>query len=120
MESTPDPQPPEPVEDETPADGLAQLPRYARSLLKIKVPVTVILAETRIALTKITELAPGSIIQFKKNYDAPLSLEVRDQRIAEGEAVKVGDKFGLSIQKIAMPDERFWVIHGRRSNDRAK
>ena len=40
-------------------DGLELLPPYARSLLKIKVPIIVTLAETKQPVGKILELVPG-------------------------------------------------------------
>jgi len=101
-------------------DGIRQLPPYARSLLRIKVSVTVTLAETKLPVNQVTNLALGSIIQFNKSCDSALTVEIGDQEIAEGEAVKVGDKFGLWITAISLPDERFWVIHGERSNLRVK
>ena len=101
-------------------DGIRQLPAYSRSLLRIKVPVTVSLAETKLPLSQVTNLAPGSIIQFNKSCDGALRVEIGDQEIAEGEAVKVGDKFGLWITSMSLPDERFWIIHGERSNLRVK
>ena len=36
-----------------------------------------------------------------------LDLEAGDCKIAYGEAVKVGDKFGLRIATIVPPEERF-------------
>ena len=36
-----------------------------------------------------------------------LELGVGDRPVALGEAVKVGDKFGLRITSIALPEERF-------------
>jgi flagellar motor switch/type III secretory pathway protein FliN len=84
-----------------------ELPDYTRSLLKIKVPVVVTLAEQRQPLRRIVELGPGSIIQFDKSCEEMLDLEVGTHRIAAGEAVKVGDKFGLRITAIILPDERF-------------
>ena len=101
-------------------DGIRQLPAYARSLLRIRVPVTVSLAETKLPLSRVTDLAPGSIIQFNKSCDGALKVEIGDQEIAEGEAVKVGDKFGLWITSMSLPEERFWIIHGERSNLRVK
>ena len=89
------------------------LPPYTRSLLRIKVPVAVTLAEKRQKLSRIVELAPGSIIQFDKSCDAMLNLEVGDQVVACGEAVKVGDKFGLRITAMAPPDERFSPVTGK-------
>lgn len=101
-------------------DGIRQLPKYAKSLLKVRVPVTVTLASTKYPVSQILELGPGSIIQFNKSCEDNLTLEAGDQPIASGEAVKVGDKFGLWITSMTLPDERFWVIHGRRSGTRVK
>ncbi len=83
------------------------LPPYTRSLLRIKVPVVVTLAEKRQKLSRIIELGPGSIIQFVKSCEEMLDLEVGNRPVASGEAVKVGDKFGLRITAMVLPDERF-------------
>jgi flagellar motor switch/type III secretory pathway protein FliN len=90
--------------------GLAQLPNYTRSLLKIEVPVVVTLATKRDALQTILQLGLGTILQFDKGCDETLDLEVAGHRIAEGEPVKVGDKFGLRITAVALPAERFEPI----------
>jgi flagellar motor switch/type III secretory pathway protein FliN len=86
------------------------LPPYTRSLLRIKVPVVVTLAEKRQPLNRIVELGPGSIIQFDKSCEEMLDLEVGNQAVASGEAVKVGDKFGLRITAMVLPDERFSAV----------
>jgi flagellar motor switch/type III secretory pathway protein FliN len=83
------------------------LPAYTRSLLRVKLPVVVTLAEKRQPLGRVIELGPGSIIQFDKSCEEMLDLDVGHQRIASGEAVKVGDKFGLRITSIRLPEERF-------------
>ena len=83
------------------------LPLYSRSLLRIKVPVVVTLARKRQPLSRILELGPGAIIQFDKSCDAMLELDVAARSVALGEAVKVGDKFGLRISSITLPEERF-------------
>ena len=88
------------------------LPAYSRSLLRIKVPVVVTLAEKRQPLDQIMELGPGSIIQFDKSCEEMLELAVGGRPVATGEAVKVGDKFGLRINAIKMPDERFERVGG--------
>lgn len=103
--------PPRPVPATEPygslEEGLEQLPPYAKSLLKVGVPISVTLASTKKPVSSIVSLGPGAIIQFKKSCDEMLSLEVAGLPIAEGEAVKVGDKFGLWITEIKLPDERF-------------
>jgi flagellar motor switch/type III secretory pathway protein FliN len=97
--------------------SLNRLPPYSRSLLKIEVPVVVTLAATKQPVQRIVELGPGSIIQFEKTCDEMLSLEVGSQPVAVGEAVKVGDKFGLRITSMTMPGERFWAVKGKAKVD---
>ncbi|HUT10892.1 MAG TPA: FliM/FliN family flagellar motor switch protein [Thermoguttaceae bacterium] len=89
---------------------LRDLPVYTRSLLRIQVPIVVTLAEKRQPLGRIVELGPGSIIQFEKSCEEMLELGVGDHLIATGEAVKVGDKFGLRITSIKLPEERFLAV----------
>ena len=86
---------------------VGDLPDYSRSLLKIEVPVVVTLAEKRQPLRKIIELGPGSIIHFEKSCEEMLQLDVGGRHVAKGEAVKVGDKFGLRITSMLLPEERF-------------
>jgi hypothetical protein len=90
-----------------PPASAGDLPPYSRSLLRIKVPVIVTLARKRQPLSRILELGPGAIIQFDKSCDAMLELDVATRSVALGEAVKVGDKFGLRISSITLPEERF-------------
>ncbi len=78
--------------------------------MRIKVPVIVTLAEKRQPLRKVLELAPGSIIHFEKSCDEALQLAVGHRPLAQGQAVKVGDKFGLSITSIILPEERFTPV----------
>jgi len=87
-----------------------RLPKYTRSLLKIDVPLRVVLAEKKQSLAAIMELGPGSIIQFTKSCEDLLELHVENQIVAQGEAVKVGDKFGLRITSMVMPEERFLTL----------
>ena len=101
-------------------DGLVQLPAYSRSLLKIKVPVMVTLAESKQPVENVLAIGPGSIIHFNKPCEDSLALEIDGQKVALGEAVKVGDKFGLWITSMILPEERFWVIGSRPHPERAK
>lgn len=92
----------------------SRLPPYTRSLLRIQVPLRVTLASTRLPLASIVELAPGSIIQFAKACDDPLSLSVGEHEIAVGDAIKVGDKFGLRVTSMVLPEEKFRALTSGR------
>jgi flagellar motor switch protein FliN/FliY len=95
------------------AEEIAKLPAYTRSLLRVPVPVVVTLAAAPHAVQKVLEIGPGALLLFKKPCDEPLSLSVGDHEIAVGEAVKVGEKFGLRITSMVLPDERFERLAGR-------
>ena len=101
---------PPPAEPRPREARLEDLPDYSRSLLRIKVPVVVTLAEKRQTLGRIVELGPGSIIQFDKSCEEMLEMAVGGHPVATGEAVKVGDKFGLRITSIVLPEERFGPV----------
>jgi hypothetical protein len=42
-----------------------------------------------------------------------LSMQVGEQLVAEGEAVKVGDKFGIRLTALRLPGERFKPVRKR-------
>lgn len=87
-----------------------ELPSYARSLLKVPVPVAVTLAGKRQRVQDVVALAPGSIITFDKPCDAMLEMSVAGCPFAQGDVVKVGEKFGLRIEELLLPDERFRTL----------
>jgi flagellar motor switch protein FliN/FliY len=83
---------------------------YCQSVLRIQVPLVVTLARQPMRIDRVMKLVPGVMIQFGKSCDSPMTIEVSDQPIAEGEIVKKGDKFGIRIGSILKPAERFHKI----------
>jgi len=81
---------------------------FWKSLLKIDTDVAVTLAQQKIPVERILQFVPGVMIQFDKACDRPLNLEIDGNVIAEGEVVKIGDKFGLRITEISNRAER-WI-----------
>lgn len=98
----------------TRASSIRDLPLFSKSLLKIPLPVVVTLARKRQSVGRVVEIGPGLIIQFEKSCEEMLDLEVGGQRVACGEAVKVGDKFGLRVTSMILPDERFNAVKPRK------
>lgn len=93
-----------------------ELPAYSRSLLRVQVPVRVILASRKETLKDVVEMSPGTIIKFEKPCDHLLEMRVADQSVAEGEAVKVGDKFGFRVISMLLPEEHFLKIKGKKAS----
>jgi flagellar motor switch protein FliN/FliY len=69
-------------------------------ILCLQVPVIVKLAERTMTLSEVMRFGPGAIIEFSKASDEPLELMVNNKTVGLGEAVKVGENFGLKITHI--------------------
>jgi len=82
--------------DRSPATEPAEVKR----ILTISVPVIVKLAERRMSMAEVMRLGVGAIIEFAKRSEEPLQLLINNKSIAVGEAVKVGENFGLRITQI--------------------
>lgn len=91
-----------------------ELPSFGRSLLQIEVPIRVILAAKKMKVNDIINVGVGTIIQFDKSCEDTLDVEIGRQKIAEGEAVKIGDKFGVRVTSITMPEERYIALKARK------
>ena len=94
-----DPAPPVAVRRSPDGPAVTVPPRLAG----IPVPVAVRLAEKRASLSAVRALVPGSLITFEKGCEEPLELYVSDaarRPHAVGEAVKVGERFGLKVTAV--------------------
>jgi len=69
-------------------------------ILQLNVPLIVRLAERKMHLSEVMRLGTGAIIEFSKSSEQPLELLVNNKVIACGEAVKVGENFGLRIRQV--------------------
>jgi flagellar motor switch protein FliN/FliY len=69
-------------------------------LMKLPVPVAVHLAERKIDMSQLLGMAPGSLLTFEKSCEDLLDLYVNNRIYARGEAVKIGEKFGLKINEM--------------------
>jgi flagellar motor switch protein FliN/FliY len=69
-------------------------------ILQLEVPVIVKLAERKLTLSEVMRLGPGAIIEFSKSSEEPLELLINNKAIGLGEAVKVGENFGLKITQV--------------------
>lgn len=82
------------------ADRPTGRPPSLERILKLQVPVVVKLAERRMPLSEVLRLGVGAIIEFSKSSDEPLELLINNRPIGLGEAVKVGENFGLKLTRV--------------------
>ena len=82
------------------APNTAPLPDRIQNILKLRVPLLVRLAHRDMTISEITQLAPGTILEFERTVDQELDLMINNCQIGTGVAVKVNESFGLRITQI--------------------
>lgn len=80
-------------------DGM-ELVQRVRRVLPLQVVVSVRVAEKKIDIEQLIRICPGTLIMFQKSCDDLLDLYVNNIRFAQGEAVKIGEKFGLKVNEV--------------------
>lgn len=98
-------------ESPAPAYGVLDSSR-ANRLLQLPVPIIVKLAQKKIELGQLLEIGPGAIITFEKSCEDLLDLHVNNKLYCRGEAVKIGEKFGLKINEVGSVEERVSALLG--------
>jgi len=86
------------------------VPEDVTRILDIEVPIIVQLSERTMPLSEILNLSTGSIIEFEKPADSELELKVSNKCIGSGQAVKVGENFGLRVVRIGTLRERIQAL----------
>jgi flagellar motor switch protein FliN/FliY len=78
------------------------------------VPVTVIvkLAEKKIEMGQILGIGTGAIITFEKSCEDLLDLYVNNHLYCRGEAVKIGEKFGIKVCEVGATEVRISAVLG--------
>lgn len=74
-------------------------------LRHLPVQISVRLAEKKIPLSSLLSITPGMLITFNKSCEDLLDLYVSNSRYCRGEAVKIGENFGLKINQIGVSEE---------------
>jgi flagellar motor switch protein FliN/FliY len=82
----------------------APLDSFGR-LRRLPVEISVRLAEKKIPMPQLLGITPGMLITFNKSCEDLLDLYVNNTRYCRGEAVKIGENFGLKINQVGVRDE---------------
>lgn len=82
------------------------MPTDLQTVLKLKVPLIVTVGKRRASVESVLGLGPGSIVEMNKHSDEPLEILINNKQVGHGEAIKVGENFGIRITKIQPPEER--------------
>lgn len=76
------------------------------TILKLKVPLIVTVGARRISLDTVLSFGPGSIIELNKSSDESLEILINNKEVGTGEAIKVGENFGVRITKMLPAPQR--------------
>lgn len=75
-------------------------------LMDVDLPVSIELGRTRMNVSDILALGPGSVVELDKLVGEPVDLLVNSKCVARGEVVVVDENFGLRITQLVSPEER--------------
>lgn len=73
-------------------------------LMDVGVEVTVELGRKQMRIADILSWGPGSTLEFSKSTDEPLDIRINGKLVARGEAVVLGDRYGVRVTEIVDPD----------------
>jgi len=97
---------PEDYVEETVAGELISSPDELDRVMDVRVELTVELGKRRVRIAEVIDFGPGSVIEFPKSADEPLDILVNDQLVARGEAVVIGERYGIRITEVVSPNQR--------------
>ncbi len=75
-------------------------------LLDIPVTLSMEIGQTKISISELLKLGKDSVIELQRLAHEPLDVLVNGTLVAHGEAVVVGDRFGIRLTDVISPQER--------------
>ena len=76
-----------------------------RVLENIEVKLTVEVGSTEIKIRDLLRLNEGSVVELERLAGEPLDILANGTKIAKGEVVMVGEKFGIRFTEVSDPEE---------------
>lgn len=79
-------------------------------LLDVNLPIAIELGRTKMSISDILALGPGSIVELAKLAGEPVDLLVNQRIVAKGEVVVIDENFGVRITQLLTPEERLKAL----------
>tara|TARA_B100000780_G_scaffold135640_1_gene95013 strand:- start:144 stop:473 length:330 start_codon:yes stop_codon:yes gene_type:complete len=79
-------------------------------LENIDVELTVEVGRTEITIRDLLRLNEGSVVELDRLAGDPLDILVNNTKIAKGEVVMIGERFGVRFGEIVEPEKRMESI----------
>jgi flagellar motor switch protein FliN len=107
--SRPEPPPVHPVE----MDAVKTIPKTPANtdgnlklILDIPVEVKVEVGQSRLTISEVLNLAPGSIIELDRTAGSPADLIVNGTKVGQGDVVIVDESYGIRLTRLVDPQDR--------------
>ncbi|HMI85932.1 MAG TPA: flagellar motor switch protein FliN [Polyangiaceae bacterium] len=91
------------------AAALGNAPRNLDSLefvMDVPVEVSVEIGRKKMRIAEILRVGTGSVLELNKSAGEPLDIYVNNRVVARGEAVVVGDHYGVRLTEVLISDDR--------------
>jgi flagellar motor switch protein FliN/FliY len=91
------------------AAALGSAPRNLDSLefvMDVPVEVSVEIGRKKMRIAEILRVGTGSVLELNKSAGEPLDIYVNNRVVARGEAVVVGDHYGVRLTEVLISDDR--------------
>ncbi len=74
-------------------------------VMDVPVELTVELGRKAVKISDVLRLGPGSVIELSKANGEPLDIYVNNRLIARGEAVVLGERYGIRLTEVLVNDD---------------
>lgn len=98
-----------------PLGGIAEASHELDRILEIPLDITVELGRRKMRIHELLEIDVGSVVELGTPSGAPLSIFANNVLVAQGEAVIVGERYGVRITDIVPATERVRRLGAKES-----
>lgn len=81
-------------------------------IMDIPVTVSMELGRTRLSIKELLSLSSGDVIELQRLASEPMEILVNGTLVAHGEAVRVGDRYGVRLTSVISASDRLKQVGG--------
>lgn len=85
-------------------------PRNIDLLMDVNLPIAIELGRTRMSISEILSMGPGSVVELNKLAGEPVDVMVNGKIVARGEVVVIDENFGVRVTQLMTPEERLKLL----------
>lgn len=79
-------------------------------LMDVNLPISIELGRTKMSISDILALGPGSVVELSKLAGEPVDVLVNQKIVARGEVVVIDENFGVRVTQLMTPEERLKIL----------